>query len=43
MPTADGNINGTIRFGNRGYMNERTASKGLVPGGRSALPGFSVG
>ncbi|MEU9627097.1 hypothetical protein AB0D89_09780 [Streptomyces luteogriseus] len=26
VPTADGNINGTIRFGsNRGYMNERTA------------------
>ncbi|MBB6420488.1 hypothetical protein [Streptomyces sp. AK010] len=26
VPTADGNINGTIRFGsNRGYMSERTA------------------
>ncbi|QQM46171.1 hypothetical protein [Streptomyces liliifuscus] len=25
VPTADGNINGTIRFGNRGYMTERTA------------------
>ncbi|GAA4294658.1 hypothetical protein GCM10023086_07130 [Streptomyces venetus] len=26
VPTADGNINGTIRFGsNRSYMNERTA------------------
>lgn len=25
VPTADGNLNGTIRFGNRGYMNERTA------------------
>ncbi|WP_159765979.1 hypothetical protein [Streptomyces sp. HM190] len=25
VPTADGNINGTIRFGNRAYMNERTA------------------
>lgn len=25
VPTADGSINGTIRFGNRGYMNERTA------------------
>jgi len=25
VPTADGNINGTIRFGNRAYMTERTA------------------
>ncbi|MDQ0596781.1 hypothetical protein QF037_001126 [Streptomyces canus] len=25
VPTADGNINGTIRFGNRSYMTERTA------------------
>ncbi|MFJ1749644.1 hypothetical protein ACIOJD_25845 [Streptomyces sp. NPDC088116] len=25
VPTADGNINGTIRFGNRGYMTQRTA------------------
>ncbi|CAM5243805.1 hypothetical protein SALBM311S_11051 [Streptomyces alboniger] len=25
MPTADGSINGTIRFGNRSYMTERTA------------------
>ncbi|WP_062217886.1 hypothetical protein [Streptomyces sp. NBRC 109706] len=25
VPTADGHINGTIRFGNRAYMNERTA------------------
>jgi lipoprotein-anchoring transpeptidase ErfK/SrfK len=25
VPTADGNINGTIRFGNRNYMTERTA------------------
>ncbi|MEY9989080.1 hypothetical protein ABIE67_001112 [Streptomyces sp. V4I8] len=25
VPTADGNLNGTIRFGNRSYMNERTA------------------
>lgn len=25
VPTADGNINGTIRFGNTGYMTERTA------------------
>ncbi|GAB2888456.1 hypothetical protein GCM10027074_65950 [Streptomyces deserti] len=25
VPTADGNLNGTIRFGNRGYMTERTA------------------
>ncbi|MEV0642062.1 hypothetical protein AB0I77_45510 [Streptomyces sp. NPDC050619] len=25
VPTADGNINGTIRFGNRDYMTERTA------------------
>lgn len=25
VPTADGNINGTIRFGSRSYMNERTA------------------
>ncbi|WP_030040691.1 hypothetical protein [Streptomyces resistomycificus] len=25
VPTADGSINGTIRFGNRSYMNERTA------------------
>jgi hypothetical protein len=25
VPTADGNINGTIRFGNTAYMTERTA------------------
>ena len=25
VPTADGNLNGTIRFGNRSYMTERTA------------------
>jgi hypothetical protein len=25
VPTADGNINGTIRFGKTAYMNERTA------------------
>nr|WP_211116764.1 hypothetical protein [Glycomyces buryatensis] len=25
VPTADGNINGTIRFGGRAYMNERTS------------------
>lgn len=25
VPTADGNINGTIRFGNTAYMNQRTA------------------
>ncbi|TPQ24017.1 hypothetical protein FGD71_001105 [Streptomyces sporangiiformans] len=25
VPTADGNINGTIRFGNRSYMTQRTA------------------
>ncbi|WP_149824074.1 hypothetical protein [Streptomyces tailanensis] len=25
VPTADGNINGTIRFGSRSYMTERTA------------------
>ncbi|MDX2827810.1 hypothetical protein PV416_43870 [Streptomyces ipomoeae] len=25
VPTADGNINGIIRFGNRSYMTERTA------------------
>ncbi|MFD8377207.1 hypothetical protein ACFV2X_01220 [Streptomyces sp. NPDC059679] len=25
VPTADGNINGTIRFGQRAYMTERTA------------------
>lgn len=25
VPTADGNINGTIRFGGTAYMNERTA------------------
>lgn len=25
VPTADGNINGTIRFGNAAYMTERTA------------------
>ncbi|WP_344390530.1 hypothetical protein [Streptomyces vastus] len=25
VPTADGNINGTIRFGSRAYMTERTA------------------
>lgn len=49
VPTADGNIKGTIRFGNRGYMTERTAlheiahTIGVGTSGRwSALAGSGI-